>query len=114
IHFIRTANEDTEISGTRVSAGDSLVLFYPSANRDEDVWDDPFEFRIDRDPNPHLGFGVGEHYCLGAALARMELRIFLEHMVRRVSDVGVVGELANTHASFVGGLKHLPLRWTCR
>lgn len=114
IHFIRTATEDTEVSGTRIAAGDSLVLFYPSANRDEAVWDDPFEFRIDRDPNPHLGFGVGEHYCLGAALAKMELRIFLEHLIRRVRDIEVIGELTNTHASFVGGIKQLPLRWTCR
>src|SRR5699024_6502671 len=68
IHFFRTATRDTEVGGKQIRAGDSLLLFYPSANRDEDVWDDPFEFRIDRDPNPHLGFGVGEHYCLGAAL----------------------------------------------
>lgn len=113
IHFIRTATEDTEVGGKAIKAGDNLVLFYPSANRDESVWDDPFEFRIDRDPNPHLGFGVGEHYCLGAALARMELRLFLEHFARRVTDIEVVGPLANTHASFVGGIKHLPIRWTC-
>ena len=112
IHFIRTANEDTVVGDTPVKAGDSLVLFYPSANRDESVWDDPFEFRVDRDPNPHLGFGVGEHYCLGASLAKMELRIFLEHLARRVQDVEVVGPLVNTHASFVGGIKHLPIRWT--
>lgn len=114
VHFIRTANEDVTVSGTRIAAGDSLVLFYPSANRDEDVWDDPFTFRVDREPNPHLGFGVGEHYCLGATLARMELRIFLEHLLRRVSAVEAVGPRANTHASFVGGIKHLPIRWTCR
>ena len=78
IHFIRTATEDTEVGGKAIKAGDSLVLFYPSANRDEDVFDDPFAFRVDRDPNPHLGFGVGEHFCLGAGLARMELRVFLE------------------------------------
>lgn len=113
IHFIRTANQDCVVGGKEVHAGDSLVLFYPSANRDETVWDDPFEFRIDRDPNPHLGFGVGEHYCLGATLARMEIRVFLEHFARRVTDVEAIGDLANTHASFVGGLKHRPIRWTC-
>lgn len=112
IHFIRTATEDCVVGGKEIKAGDNLVLYYPSANRDETVWDDPFEFRIDRDPNPHLGFGVGEHYCLGAALAKMEIRVFLEHFARRVSHVEATGPLANTHASFVGGLKHLPIRWT--
>lgn len=113
IHFFRTATEDTELRGRKISAGEHLLLFYPSANRDEDIWDDPFEFRVDRESNPHLGFGVGEHFCLGAALARAELRIFLEHLVRRVDHVELAGDTANTHATFVGGLKHLPLRWTC-
>ncbi|MGN6694181.1 MAG: cytochrome P450, partial [Aquihabitans sp.] len=114
IHFIRTATEDTEVGGKQIKAGDHLVLFYPSANRDEDVFEDPFAFRVDRDPNPHLGFGVGEHFCLGAGLARMEIRVFLEQWLDRIESVELTGEPAHTAASFVGGYKHLPLRWSLR
>lgn len=114
IHFIRTATEDTVVGGKQIKAGDHLVLFYPSANRDEEVFDDPFAFRVDRDPNPHLGFGVGEHFCLGAGLARMEIRVFLEQWLDRIESVELTGEPAHTAASFVGGYKHLPLRWTLR
>jgi cytochrome P450 len=112
IHFIRTAVEDCELRGKRIAAGDALCLFYPSANRDEEVFEDPFAFRVDRDPNPHVGFGIGEHYCLGASLARMEIRVLLEHLVPRLASVELVGEPELTHAHFVGGHKHLPIRWT--
>ena len=112
IHFIRTANQDCEIGGKQIRKGDALVLYYPSANRDEEVFDDPFSFRVDRDPNPHLGFGVGEHYCLGAGLARMELRVFLEHFAARLQRIERIGDPSPTAASFVGGYKHLPVRWT--
>ena len=71
--FRRTATADTEVGGKTIRAGDKVVLFYPSANRDEAVFDDPFAFDIGRDPNPHLAFGAGLHFCLGAPLARMEL-----------------------------------------
>jgi hypothetical protein len=74
IQFCRTPVEDVEIRGKKIRAGDNLCLFYPSANRDEEVFDDPFAFRIDRRPNRHLAFGIGEHFCLGANLARLELR----------------------------------------
>ena len=110
-YFRRTASADTELAGVPIAEGEKVAMYYTSANRDEAVFDDPFEFRIDRDPNPHLGFGVGEHYCLGAALAKMEIRVFLEHFARRVSDVEAVGPRVNTHAGFVGGIKHLPIRW---
>ena len=112
VHFIRTATEDTELGGKQIKAGDHLCLYYPSANRDEDVFEDPFAFRIDRDPNPHLAFGVGEHFCLGASLARMELRTFLEQFATRIERLAPAGDPARTHASFVGGYKHLPIRWT--
>ena len=114
IHFIRTATADTELGGKQIKAGDHLALYYPSANRDEDVFDDPFAFRIDRDPNPHLGFGVGEHFCMGAGLARMELRVFLEQWVTRLDAVELTAAPSHTAASFVGGSKHLPVRWTLR
>lgn len=75
-HFMRTATDDTEIRGIPIAAGESVYLAYPSGNRDEEVFEDPFRFKIDRYPNKHLGFGHGVHFCLGAALARMELNSF--------------------------------------
>lgn len=110
----RTATTDVVVNGQQIREGDNVLLLYPSANRDEDVFEDPFSFRVDRDPNPHLGFGVGEHFCLGAGLARMEIRVFLEQWLDRIESVDLTGEPAHTAASFVGGYKHLPLRWTLR
>ena len=109
-HFARTATQDYELRGRRIRAGDSVALFYASANRDEDVFPDPYVFRIDRDPNPHLGFGVGEHFCLGAHLARMDLRVFWRQFAERVEAVEMDGPLELLHASFVGGPKRFPVR----
>jgi cytochrome P450 len=109
-HFSRTATEDTTLRGRRIRAGDSVALFYASANRDEDVFPDGDVFRIDRDPNPHLGFGVGEHFCLGAHLARMDLRVFWRQFARRCEAVEPAGPIELLHASFVGGPKRLPVR----
>jgi cytochrome P450 len=111
IHFCRTAAHDTELAGQRIREGENVVLYYPSGNRDEEVYEDPFAFRVDRDPNPHLAFGVGEHYCLGAHLARMEIRILFEELAPRLEHVERTGAVERTAASFVGGVKHLPLRW---
>jgi cytochrome P450 len=113
-HFSRTATRDTVLRGKRIAAGDSLALFYASANRDEDVFPDPYAFRIDRQPNPHLGFGVGEHFCLGAHLARMDLRVFWRQFVERVESVELAGPVDLLHASFVGGPKHVPVRLRLR
>lgn len=109
-HFSRTATEDTEIRGKKIKAGDSLALFYASANRDEEIFDDPFSFRVDRDPNPHLGFGVGEHFCLGAHLARLDLKVFWRQFVERVEAFELAGPIELLHSSFVGGPKRIPLR----
>ncbi len=113
-HFSRTATADTELRGQRIRAGDSVALFYASANRDEDVFPDPWTFRIDRDPNPHLGFGVGEHFCLGANLARMDLRVFWRQFAERVEHIELAGPVERLHASFVGGPKHVPVRYRIR
>ena len=110
--FARTATEDYELRGETIQAGQSVCLFYASANRDEEVFDDPFTFRVDREPNPHLGFGIGEHFCLGANLARLEIRVLLEEIVSRVEDVSLAGAPERLVSSFVGGVKHLPVR--CR
>ena len=113
-HFSRTATRDTVLRGQPIREGDSLGLFYASANRDEEIYDDPFQFRIDRNPNPHLGFGVGEHFCLGAHLARLDLRVFFRHFVERVESVERTSPVELLHASFVGGPKHMPVRFRVR
>jgi cytochrome P450 len=110
-HFSRTATVDYELRGQKIKAGDSVALFYASANRDEEVFDAPFEFRVDRHPNRHLGFGVGEHFCLGAHLARMDLRVFFRQFAERIESLELAGPVELLHASFVGGPKHLPVRY---
>jgi cytochrome P450 len=112
IQFCRTPTEDVELGGRHIKAGETLAMFYPSANRDDAVFDAPDEFLVTRDPNPHLGLGVGEHYCLGAHLARTELRILLEELVPRLESIERAGPVERTAAAFVGGVKHLPIRWT--
>ena len=109
--FMRTAAEDTVVGGTKVAAGQSLYLAYLSANRDEDVFDDPFRFDVGRDPNHHLAFGIGPHFCLGAQLARMETRVLFTELVRRVKSVELAGAPASSATIFVGGLKRLPIRY---
>jgi cholest-4-en-3-one 26-monooxygenase len=112
IQFTRTASEDTEVHGQRIKAGQSLCLFYPSANRDEEVFERSSEFAIDRRPNPHLAFGIGEHFCLGANLARLELRVMFAKLAERLEEIELAGPVARLNSSFVGGIKHVPIR--CR
>jgi cytochrome P450 len=109
--MMRTAARDYELAGAKIRAGDRAVLFYASANRDEDVFDAPYEFRIDRDPNPHLGFGIGEHFCLGSHLARRSQRALFSELVGRLDDVELAGPPERLAASFVAGIKHLPIRY---
>ena len=113
-HFSRTATTDYVLRGQQIRTGDSVALFYASANRDEEVFADPFVFRLDRDPNPHLGFGVGEHFCLGAHLARLDLKVFWRQFAERVESIELTGEPQLLHASFVGGPKHIPVRYRIR
>jgi cytochrome P450 len=110
VHFGRTATEDYELRGRRIRAGDDVCLFYASANRDEEVFEDPFEFRVDREENPHLAFGVGEHFCMGAHLARLEVRVFLEELLPRLESIELAGPPERLASNFSGGLKRLPLR----
>jgi cholest-4-en-3-one 26-monooxygenase len=109
IQFCRTPTEDVEISGTKIRAGEACCLFYPSANRDEEVFDDPFSFRIDRSPNEHYGFGIGVHFCLGANLARLELQEIFRRLVPRIEKVELAGPVERMRSSFVGGIKRMPL-----
>jgi cytochrome P450 len=111
IQFVRTATRDYELRGTRIRKGQSVCLFYPSANRDEEVFADPFVFRVDREPNPHIAFGIGEHVCLGAHLARLELRHAFAQLRTRLEHCELAGPVERIRSSFVGGIKHAPMRW---
>jgi cholest-4-en-3-one 26-monooxygenase len=114
IQFCRTGTEDYVLRGVTIPAGQSVCLFYPSANRDEDIFEDPFRFHIDRTPNDHIGFGRGEHVCLGAHLARLELRCAFEQMRERVVSMELAGKPQRVRSSFVGGIKRVPIRWQLR
>ena len=104
IHFARTATQDVEIHGKRIRKGDQLALFYPSANRDEDVFDDPFTFRVDRDPNRHLAFGIGEHFCAGAHVARLELEVAFKYAAP--ASPAARGGRAGVTAALESGRRH--------
>jgi cytochrome P450 len=107
----RVVAEDLEFRGQKLRKGENLVLFYASANRDESVFEDPYTFRIDRHPNPHLAFGIGEHFCLGTHLARQSQRALLREMIGRIDTLELAGEPAQIASSFVVGLKRLPIRY---
>jgi cytochrome P450 len=113
-HFMRTATVDYDIRGTTVKAGQDVLLSYWSANRDEDVFVDPFTFDVGRTPNKHLAFGFGVHYCLGAMLARMEMKALFGALLPRIASIELAGEPQLTRSTFVSGLKHLPIRYTLR
>lgn len=110
--FMRTAAEDTTVRDVPIAAGESVLLSYVSGNRDEDVFDDPFRFDIARDPNKHIAFGYGVHFCLGAALARMEVNSFFSELLPRLEGVEPAGRPEYVATTFVGGLKHLPIRYS--
>jgi cytochrome P450 len=110
IQFARTALADFELGGVRIRAGDDVAMFYPSANRDESAFAEPYRFDVGRTPNHHLAFGYGPHFCLGANLARVELRVMLEELLPRLSRLAVVGEPERVPHLHVGGVKSLYLR----
>jgi methyl-branched lipid omega-hydroxylase len=112
IHFRRTVLEDTVVSGVPIKTGEKVVLWYNSANRDEDKFADPYRFDITRDPNPHAGYGAGgPHFCLGANLARREIAVMLEEIRGRLPDLRTTGEPAYLQSAFINGIKRLPCEW---
>src|SRR5208282_509248 len=113
-HFMRTAAESTTVRGTAIAAGESVLLSYASANRDEEVFDDPFRFDVGRDPNKHVAFGYGVHFCMGAVLARMEVNSFFTKLLPRLKTIELNGNPELISTTFVGGLKHLPIRYQVR
>jgi len=112
--FMRTAQADTEVRGVPIAKGDSVLLSYPSANRDEEVFADAARFDVGRDPNKHLSFGYGVHFCLGAALARMEMNSFFSELIPRIESIELAGEPELVATTFVGGVKHLPIRFSLK
>ncbi|ALL12828.1 cytochrome P450 [Caulobacter henricii] len=110
-HFMRTATADAELAGRKIAKGDWLMLSYPSGNRDEAVFEDPFSFRIDRTPNKHVAFGYGAHVCLGQHLARMEMRVLWEELFARLDSVELDGTPTRMTANFVCGPKSVPIRF---
>jgi cytochrome P450 len=112
--FMRTATADTTVRGVDIAEGQSVYLAYVSGNRDEEVFTDPFRFDVGRDPNKHVAFGYGVHFCLGAALARMEMSSLFAELVPRLESIELAGEPELSATTFVGGLKHLPIRYSLR
>jgi cytochrome P450 len=112
--FMRTATADTAVRGVDIAKGESVYLAYVSGNRDEEVFTDPFRFDVSRDPNKHVAFGYGVHFCLGAALARMEMSSLFSELIPRLDSIELAGEPELSATTFVGGLKHLPIRYSLR
>jgi cholest-4-en-3-one 26-monooxygenase len=112
--FCREATRDMELRGRTIRKGESVCLFYASGNRDEEIFDDPFRFRVDRQPNDHIGFGRGEHVCLGAHLARLEIRTMYQQLRERLVSMERTGDAVRVRSSFIGGIKRAPMRWELR
>ncbi len=111
IYMARTALEDTQLEGQRIRKGDKLLLYYPSANRDERVFEHPDVFDIDRKQNHHLAFGVGEHFCIGTHLARLETRVMFEGILERMHDLELAGPVSYLRSNLIDGIKHIPLKF---
>ncbi|MEE3331778.1 MAG: cytochrome P450, partial [Myxococcota bacterium] len=113
IFMRRTVTQDTVLDGTEMKEGDKVTLWYASANRDEDVFDDPFSFNVRRTPNEHLGFGgPGPHYCLGANLARREIRVMFRELFQRLPDLQITGPPERLQSNFINGIKRMPCSFT--
>jgi cholest-4-en-3-one 26-monooxygenase len=109
--FARTATEDVEIRGQQISTGDMVAMWFTSADRDESVFVDPYRFDVGRTPNKHVAFGAGgPHFCLGAALARMELRVMFELLIERLADIELTGPIVRQRSNLVRGIVSMPVR----
>ncbi len=111
-HIMRTATREVEIRGRVIREGDRVVIWNPSANRDEDVFKDPYRFDITRQPNEHIAFGYGEHFCIGANLARLEMRVMLDELLRRMPDMAHAGPVERLRSNLLAGIKHMPVTFT--
>ena len=111
-NFFRTATQNYDLKDREIKKDDSILLCYPSGNRDEEIFDDPFKFKVDRSPNRHLAFGHGVHLCLGKYLAKIEMEIFYEELFKKIDNIQLNGEPEWVKASFVSGLKSLPIKYS--
>jgi cytochrome P450 len=111
-HFARVATMDTELGGKQIHVGDRVALWFPSANRDEAIFRDPYSFDLRRAPNDHLAFSRGEHFCGGAHLARLELRLTLQALLPRLRQIEITGKVERLRSNFLAGIKHLPVRFS--
>ncbi|HJU11361.1 MAG TPA: cytochrome P450, partial [Candidatus Binataceae bacterium] len=111
-HILRTARQNTELRGEKIHEGDKVVVWNASVNRDEEVFAAADRFDITRSPNDHLAFGHGEHFCIGAHLARLEMRVMIEQVMRRMPDLELAGQPERLRSNFVAGIKHMPVRFT--
>jgi cytochrome P450 len=117
INMARTTTQDVEVRGQTIPKGEQVLLMYTSGNRDENVFERPGRFDLLRDPNPHITFGYGTHYCLGASLARVEIRVVLQELVRRLPGIRLADPaepVRRTHSSFIRGLLALPVTFDPR
>jgi cholest-4-en-3-one 26-monooxygenase len=114
VYVRRTVSKDCEHKGVPLHEGDKVSVWFPSANRDEDVFSEPFRFDIARDPNPYLTFGAGPHHCLGVNLARLEIRVFFSELIERVQRIEALGPATFLRSNFLAGIKHLPVRLEAR
>jgi cytochrome P450 len=112
VYMRRTAVKDSELGGKEIKEGDKLVLYYGAANRDSEVFEDPDRFDVGRDPNDHIAFGAGPHFCLGANIARVEIEVMLRELLTRLPDIEPTGETSWLESNFISGPKHLPVRFT--
>jgi cytochrome P450 len=113
-HFMRHATEDVELHGVRIAKGDPVTVWLGSANRDEDVFADPYTFDVTREPNKHVAFGVGAHRCIGAPMARLALEVFFDEALRTVERFEAAGPTAHLASNFIAGIKSLPVRAVLR
>ncbi|MGE3421357.1 MAG: cytochrome P450 [Dehalococcoidia bacterium] len=111
-HMSRYVTQDVEVGGKQIKQGERVLMWYLSANRDESMFKDPYRFDIERTPNEHLAFGIGEHFCLGAGFARKELKVMFEELFRRLPDIELAGEPERLRSNFINGIKHMPVRFT--
>jgi cholest-4-en-3-one 26-monooxygenase len=109
LHFRRTAMQDTEIRGVEIREGDKVTMWYPSANRDAAIFRYPSTFDVERAPNPHLAFGIGEHSCLGASLARLEMNVVFQELLQRFPDMQLAGEPKRLRSNFINAIKYMPV-----
>jgi cholest-4-en-3-one 26-monooxygenase len=114
MHMARYVTRDTALRGQPIRAGERVLMWYPSANRDAEVFPNADCFDVGRTPNEHIAFGLGEHFCLGAGLARQEVRVMFETLLARLPDIALAGPVERLRSGFIGGIKHMPVRFTAR